>query len=102
MNFWQRGRIQDAISIWQLEKEIYQEQNLKRQEVETVLKIASAYTTLGQLELANFHLKQILPEAEGESDLKGRILEQLGNVANRNGKLDKAISYYQKSLAYKQ
>lgn len=102
LNFWQRGRIQDAISIWQLEKEIYQEQNLKRQEVNTVLKIASAYTTLGQLELANFHLKQILPEAEGESDLKGRIWEQLANVANRNGNLNEAISYYQKSLTYKQ
>ena len=99
---WQEGKIRDAISIWDLEKEIYQKQNLERREIETVLKISSGYTTLGQFELASFYLESLLPLAEGKNDLEGRIWEQLGNVANRNGKLSEAILHYRKSLTYKE
>lgn len=99
---WQKGRIQDAIGIWELEKIIYQEQNLERREIETILKISKGYTILGQFELANFHLEQALALAERINILEGQILEQLGNVANRSGDLSEAISYYQKSLSHTQ
>lgn len=99
---WQKGKTRDAISMWKLEQKIYQEQNLERREIETVLKISIAYTTLGQLELANFYLENVLTLAEGKNDLKGQIWQLLGNVANRSGNLSEAISYYQKSLTHTQ
>lgn len=64
------------------------------------MKIAIGYTALGQLELASFHLSRVLPIAKGKNDLEGRVWEQLGNVARRNGRLSEAISHYKKSLTY--
>lgn len=98
-NFWQQGKIEEAIALWQRSAIIYREQGSLEEEVNLTLKIANGYTSLGQLELAKFYLEEMLSLVDQKTEIEARIQFLLGNVAQKEGELEEAIAYYQESLA---
>lgn len=96
---WQQGKVKEAIALWQSLASIYRERGLVTASIETTFKIATGYSNLGQLELAQFYLQETLSQLETDSSFKARVWEQLGNVSLKKGELDGAIAFYQESLA---
>ncbi len=94
---WQKGDFSSAIDAWESEAQIYRQQGESDREAEATLKITQSYISLGQVELAIFHLKKILSLTQDSSFL-ARAWGQLGNAYSSDGELDKAVSAYNKSL----
>ena len=95
--FWQKGNLSQALAAWKKEAEIYHDQGLISEEAKVIVKIAQTYTSLGQLQLAIFHLNQVLSLTQ-EPSLLASAWNQLGNAYSRDGLLDRALSAYNKSL----
>ena len=101
-NFWQQGKLNRAIEIWQQESQVYKEQKKLNQEAEVNLKIAQGYIKLGDYKLAIAKLNYILSLELENSNLEASTWEKLGNALSGSGKYHQAIAAYQKSLKLKQ
>lgn len=99
--YWQKGDLHQAIEAWKQEAQNYQTQELPEKEAQALLKVAQAYSSLGQFTLAIFELEKVFSLAK-EPALLARAWEQWGNIHARSGFFEKANSAYLKSLELKQ
>lgn len=94
---WRKGNLNQAMTAWKKEAEIYHLKGLAEREAEAKIKIAQGYVNLGQFRLAIIELEKNLSLAK-EPSIIARTWKQLGNAYTRSGEFDEATLAYQKSL----
>ena len=96
--YWQSGNVNKAISVWKKEASIEHDQNRKKQEIQTLLKIARGYNSLGKFYPAITELEKVIALAPSDSYSKALTRRRLGNAYSGIGRFNKAISNYKTSL----
>ena len=99
--YWARGNINRAIAAWKKEVSTSDERILKTTEIETRLKIAWGYISLGQFYPAITELERIIALTPSDRQTLALTRKRLGNAYSGLGKFDKAIFNYQESLKQK-
>ena len=96
--YWHLGKFERAISVWKQEASTHYARGRKDREIETLLKIAQGYISLGQFNSAIVELKRVMAREPEDSSSVALAQARLGNAYQGIGNLKQAISYYQSSL----
>lgn len=87
-----------AIATWSKEAELYRDRGQTAQEIETLLKIARGYISLGQFQAAQIELNRIVALAPASPEKLALTQKRLGDVHSGLGDYESAISAYKASL----
>ena len=98
--YWQSGRINEAIAVWQQEALVYRSRGRKKEEIETLLKIAQGYISLGKFRLAVVELNKVETLAPSDPKFIATTQRRLGNAYQGLGNDSKAIAFYKESLKH--
>lgn len=96
--YWQLGKIDQAIALWQKEALLYRKQGKKQQEIEVLQKISLGYINLGKFRLAIVELNKIQDLAPSSPKFIATTQRRLGNAHRGIGDYSKALTFYKNSL----